>query len=325
MERPSAIDEAAEVLRRGGLVAFPTETVYGLGADASDARAVRRIYQAKGRPPSHPVIVHLASAGQIGDWAATVPDDARAVAEAFWPGPLTLVLPRRSSVPDEVTGGTETVGLRVPGHDLALALLRAFGGGVAAPSANRFGRVSPTTAAAVREEFADEVDLVLDGGPCPVGVESTVVDATGRRLRILRPGAVTGEMMGEVVGYPVVVGEAGSVRAPGTLPAHYAPAARVELVELAGVAERSAELAAAGAAVGLVSPEVPPEQLAEGVRQLAVLPTAADYARGLYEALRSADRLGMDVVLAVAPPPGGIADAVIDRLTRAAASTTAPL
>ncbi len=317
---PLLLDEAVSSLRRGGLVAFPTETVYGLGADASNGRAVARIYELKGRPPTHPVIVHLGSAGMVGEWAVDLTDDALAAADAFWPGPLTLVVARHRRVPDEVTGGSDTVGLRVPAHKLALALLGAFGGGVAAPSANRFGRVSPTTAQAVREEFGDGIHVVLDGGPCRVGVESTVVDATGPRLRVLRPGAVTTRQLSQLLGYDVSVATSSTVRAPGTLPSHYAPAARVELAELDGVGARAAQLSAEGAAVGVLTPVHPGDLASTKVRFLAVMATPEDYARGLYEALRAADRRGIDVVLAVAPQPGGIADAVIDRLTRAAAT-----
>src|SRR3990170_9006427 len=199
------ISAAVDVLRGGGLVAFPTETVYGLGADAANPDAVDRIFVAKGRPRAHPVIVHLAEPAAAKEWAAEVPDFAAALADAFWPGPLTLVLPRSDLVPDAVTGGLLTVGLRVPAQPLALELLRAFGGGGAAPSAHRFGRVSPTRAEHVRADLGVAVDMILDGGPCPVGVESTIVDCSGPDPRVLRPGGVPVESLEAVIGYKVDV------------------------------------------------------------------------------------------------------------------------
>src|SRR5690349_19076998 len=205
MARTSDIEKAAGVLRAGGLVAFPTETVYGLGANAEDPAAVSRIFQVKGRPPSHPLIVHLGGAELLGDWVEDVPATARLLAERFWPGPLTLVLRRGRRVPLEATGGLETVAVRVPDHPVALALLSAFGGGVTAPSANRFGSVSPTTADHVRAELGDAVDFVLDGGPCEVGVESTIVDVTGDVPTVLRPGGVTREDLEAVLGFPPAV------------------------------------------------------------------------------------------------------------------------
>lgn len=228
--RSGDIEKAAGVLRVGGLVALPTETVYGLGANAEDPAAVARIFQVKGRPPSHPLIVHIGGAEHLGDWVEGVPTTARLLAERFWPGPLTLVLRRGRRVSLEATGGLETVAVRVPDHPVALALLSAFGGGVAAPSANRFGSVSPTTADHVRAELGDAVDFVLDGGPCEVGVESTIVDVTGDFPSVLRPGGVTREDL-EAVGCPLAVHSTSRVRVPGQHPSHYAPRARVVLVE----------------------------------------------------------------------------------------------
>src|SRR5262245_1331063 len=225
------IVRAAEILRRGGLVAFPTETVYGLGADAGNPAAVARLYAVKGRPGNHPVIVHVGAPSQLADWAADVPEAARRLGDALWPGPLTVVVRRAASVPDAVTGGGDTVGVRVPDQPVALALLRAFGEGIAAPSANRFGRVSPTTAEDVRADLADDVDVVLDDGPCSVGVESTIVDCSGAEPVILRPGGVSRERVGEIVGHPVPLRRDGLVRAPGTLKSHYAPEATVLLVD----------------------------------------------------------------------------------------------
>jgi len=334
------IAAAVDVLRAGGLVAFPTETVYGLGADAANAAAVGRIFTVKGRPRNHPLIVHLAEATAIKGWAADVPPDAWALAEAFWPGPLTLILPRADHVPDAVTGGASTVGLRVPNQPLALDLLDAFGGGIAAPSANRFGRVSPTTAAHVRADLGADVDLILDGGACAVGVESTIVDLSwGAVPRVLRLGGLSVEALSGVLGHPVVVsavaaGEvsgfvpvsvdteaaaAEAVPAPGTLPSHYAPEARVEVVAADAVAERAAALLGQGSRVGLLAPRRIPG-LPDGVDALPPAGGPQAYAKCLYQRLREADRRGLDVLLAVPPPPTGIGAAVADRLRRAASA-----
>jgi L-threonylcarbamoyladenylate synthase len=218
------VSRAADLLRAGELVAFPTETVYGLGADASNPRAVARIFAAKGRPADHPLIVHLPDAAHLPRWAVDIPDAAHKLAAALWPGPLTLILRRHPSVSDAITGGQNTVGLRVPNHPLALQLLREFDGGVAAPSANRFGHVSPTTAAHVREELGTSVALILDGGPCAVGIESTILDLSGTHARILRPGMLDADAIAGILGAPPIVG--GSPDAPrvsGSLEAHYAP------------------------------------------------------------------------------------------------------
>jgi L-threonylcarbamoyladenylate synthase len=329
---------AVSVLRRGGLVAFPTETVYGLGADAANPEAVGRIFAVKGRPRAHPVIVHLAEVTAIKEWAADVPPDAWMLAEAFWPGPLTLILPRAASVPDAVTGGAGTVGLRVPAQPLALELLAAFGGGVAAPSANRFGRVSPTTAAHVRADLGSDVDLVLDGGPCSVGVESTIVDLSRGVPRVLRLGGLSVEDLSEVLGHPVEVtavalgeapapagsgamgsGAAAAVPSPGTLSSHYAPEARVEVLPADAVAARARQLLGEGRRVGLLAPQRM-AGLPSGVDALPPAGGAQAYAQCLYQRLREADRRGLDVVLAVPPPAAGIGAAVADRLRRAAAA-----
>jgi L-threonylcarbamoyladenylate synthase len=294
----AAIGRAVEVLRAGGLVAFPTETVYGLGADATSATALDRLFTVKGRPRDHPVIVHLPEPVAVERWAAEVPEDARALAREFWPGPLTLVLRRLPHVLDAVTGGRPTVGLRVPAQPVALALLRAFGGGLAAPSANRFGRVSPTTAAHVREDLGADVGVILDGGPCAVGVESTIVDCAGAEPVILRPGGVPREAVEAVLGkrVPMERGVAGG--APGTLAAHYRPQARVEIVTADAVGARRRALSEEGRSVGvLVGVEAP----------------------HLYARLREADAAGFDVILAVLPDEVGLGAAVADRLRRAAA------
>jgi L-threonylcarbamoyladenylate synthase len=333
------IISAVDILRRGGLVAFPTETVYGLGADAANPAAVDRIFAVKGRPRTHPVIVHLAEPTAIKAWAADVPPEAWTLAEAFWPGPLTLILPRADHVPDAVTGGAGTVGLRVPDQPLALELLAAFGGGIAAPSANRFGRVSPTTAAHVRADLGTDVDLILDGGPCAVGVESTIVDLSRSAPRVLRLGGLSVDALSEALGHPVEVtavaagepsdtadgpgaaaaGGTGAVRAPGTLPSHYAPEARVEVVAAEAVAGRAVTLLSEGRRVGLLAPRRI-EGLPAGVDALPPAGGAQAYAQCLYQRLREADRRGLDVLLAVPPPEVGIGAAVADRLRRAAAT-----
>jgi len=308
------VGRAVDVLRCGGLVAFPTETVYGLGADASSVDAVHRLFAAKGRPGDHPVIVHLGDAGHLGEWASTVPDTAAVLARACWPGPLTVIVPRAAHVPDAVTGGLDTVGLRVPDQPLALALLREFGGGVAAPSANRFGRVSPTTADDVRADLGDAVDLVLDGGRCRVGVESTIVDCSGARPVIARLGGTTQARIEELLGTVVPVLAGGEVRAPGTLASHYAPRARVELVEPAELGARTEAARARGERVGVIG--VAADQ--SGAVGLGAPADADAYAHDLYRMLREADAHALDLVLAVPPTGAGIAGAVIDRLRRAA-------
>lgn len=320
-----AVRLAAEVLAGGGLVAFPTETVYGLGALADRPDAVRRVFEAKGRPPGHPLIVHLARADQLAEWADEVPDAARRLAEALWPGPLTVLVARSSRVPDEVTGGRATVGLRVPAHPWALALLEAVGTGIAAPSANRFGSVSPTTADHVRADLGGAVDLVLDGGHCPVGVESTIVDCTTDRPTVLRPGGVPPERLAEVLGAaPDAWAGEGPARAPGMLASHYAPRALVVPVE--DVAEVPAAVAAAPAGpVGVVGPASLPEPVVEWLDrsghdwlELEPVGDPEGYARRLYLRLHQADRLGLAALVAVLPPAQGLGVAVRDRLARAA-------
>jgi L-threonylcarbamoyladenylate synthase len=328
------VESAVAALRAGGLVALPTETVYGLGALASDPDAVARIYAVKGRPSHHPVIVHLADADSIGRWADAVPDYAQRLARRVWPGPLTLVLPKADHVGDYLTGGHSTVGLRSPDHRLTLQVLRRLDDGVAAPSANRFGRVSPTTAQHVDEELSDRLDpardLILDGGPCPVGVESTIVDATGARPRVLRPGAVSAAQVGELGEVPVADGPApvaDAVPAPGTLPAHYAPTARVVLAEPDRL---DAALAALGddVAIGVLAlrdVDLDAGRVVDGTLVPLAQPDDVDgYARVLYGALRRADDLGLPTVLAVLPPDTGVGHAVRDRLRRAAHGSGGP-
>jgi L-threonylcarbamoyladenylate synthase len=298
------IARAVEVLRAGGLVAFPTETVYGLGADAADPDALHRLFAVKGRPTDHPVIVHVARAAQLDELGREVPAVAHALADALWPGPLTLVVRRNPArVAAVATGGRDSVGIRVPDHPLALALLDAFGGGVAAPSANRFGRVSPTTAQHVRDDLGDDVDMILDGGPSSVGVESTIVDVTGAEPVVLRVGGIAEERLAAIVGAPLARRTSGEIAAPGTLASHYAPDTRVVLVNANDLDARAAQLRAEGRTVGV----------------LAAPADAEEHARVLYQRLRDLDRQGLDVILAVLPADSaGLGAAVADRLRRAA-------
>jgi L-threonylcarbamoyladenylate synthase len=312
------IDKAADVLRAGGLVALPTETVYGLAADAENPAAVSRIFQVKGRPPTHPLIVHLAGAQHLGDWVEDVPEAARALAEHFWPGPLTLVLRRGARVPLETTGGLETVAVRVPDHPVALKLLSAFGGGVAAPSANRFGSVSPTTAEHVRAELGDAVDFVLDGGPCQVGVESTIVDATGPNPSILRPGGVTREDLEAVLGHDLAVPATSHVRVPGQHPSHYAPRARVVLVDPEQVVAEAEREQALGRRVGVFLPAALAGTPVHAHAVLTLPESAAAYARGLFGYLRELDQRGCELIVASLPAEEGLGLAIANRLRRAA-------
>ena len=310
------IVRAVEVLRAGGLIGLPTETVYGLGADASNDLAVRRIFAVKGRPSTHPLIVHVGSVESAREWAlGGLTEAGEKLATAFWPGPLTLIVKRSARASDAVTGGQDTVGLRVPRHPLALALLEAFGGGVAAPSANRFGRVSPTTAAHVLHELSDGVDLILDGGPSHVGVESTIVDVTHDPPRLLRPGGVSREAIEAVLGRTLVLAtHATDVRAPGMLESHYAPRAGLWLVSAEEVFAEAQRRRDAGAKVVVLAPAS--ISLPDGVVRLSVPPDDAGFARVLYAHLREADALG-DLILAVPPAESGLGLAVRDRLQRA--------
>ena len=317
----SAMADAAANLLAGNLVAFPTETVYGLGADACNADAVARIYSVKGRPADHPLIVHVASMDALGDWAADVPAYAIALARDFWPGPMTLIMKRSSLASDFVTGGQDTVGVRMPDHAIALGLLEAFaragGKGIAAPSANRFGNVSPTTAQAVENELSEylaDADQILDGGPCQVGVESTIIDCTGDVPRILRPGAVTVPMIEESTG--LRVGDSESVngatvdeeriRVSGSLDSHYAPVAKVLLCETPTAGQ------------GFIAHAN--IQTPEGVIRLASPHSDEEFARVLYAALRAADEQGLREVVVMQPIGMGIGVAIRDRLKRAAHS-----
>ncbi len=296
------VGAALDVIRAGGLVAIPTETVYGLAADAGNDDAVRRVFAAKGRPADHPLIVHVGRAEQLDDWAETVPASAALLASVCWPGPLTVLVPRAAHVLDVVTGGRSTVGIRVPAHPLATELLERFGGGLAAPSANRFGKVSPTTAEHVRRDLGDidgAVDLILDGGPCPIGIESTIVDCNVHPVQVLRPGGISTEQVQRLLA-GAVAPASGASRAPGMLTSHYAPRCPVLLAESVGEARLIASLQ-----------EHP-----------LVLDDVADlvgYAQHLYERMRRADDDGCSAVVAVLPPAEGLGHAIRDRLLKAAA------
>jgi L-threonylcarbamoyladenylate synthase len=303
----SEISRAAEILRAGGLVAFPTETVYGLGADASSAAAVARLYAAKGRPADHPVIVHFATAEEAFSFARVIPPEAKKLAERFWPGPLTLILKRSDKAKDFVTGGQDSVGLRVPSHPVAQELLREFGGGVAAPSANPFGKVSATTAAHVREEL--KVDLVLDGGPSEVGIESTILDLSGSGVVLLRPGKISKK---DLKDFDIQEPSSSSPRHSGGLERHYAPKTPALL---ARPHELDAQIAKRGAAVAVLAFSRPDERVDYWIR-MPREPQA--YAQRLYAALRELDGAGCGTILIESPPETAEWEAVRDRLSRAA-------
>ena len=313
-----AIEKAATLLRSGALVAFPTETVYGLGADAANPAAVRGIFAAKGRPVDHPLIVHLARPGELSKWAAEIPDVAWRLAEAFWPGPLTLILRRAGGASDLLTGGRETIGLRVPGHPIARHLLGRFGGAIAAPSANRFGRVSPTCAQHVWDELAGRIPLILDGGSCTVGLESTIVDVSSSRPAVLRLGGITSEQIEAVLGSFLGETTADSPQVSGSLESHYAPQARVEIVPASELADRAQRLVHEGRKVAVLAIALRESELPKSVIVLEAPHGDEQYARDLYRLLRQADAEGCDVVLAVLPPETGLGRAIADRLRKAA-------
>lgn len=313
-----AIERSATLLRSGALVAFPTETVYGLGADASNSAAVRGIFAAKGRPVDHPLIVHLAAPGELSKWAAEIPDAAWKLAEAFWPGPLTLILRRASGASELLTGSRETIGLRVPSHPVARQLLHQFGGAIAAPSANRFGRVSPTCAQHVWDELAGRIPLILDGGSCTVGLESTIVDLSSGRAAVLRPGAVTSEQIQAVLGNSLGTKGDDSPQVSGSLESHYAPQARVEIVPASELEVRAQRLIQAGKKVAVLAGGRSVADIPAGAVLLETPSSDEMYARDLYRLLRQADADGCEVVLAVLPPETGIGQAIADRLSKAA-------
>lgn len=311
-----SIRHAADLLRQGQLVAFPTETVYGLGADAANPEAVAKVFAAKGRPADHPLIVHIASAAQIGDWAEGVPEGALRLAAHFWPGPLTMILNKKPSVPLAVTGGQNTVGLRVPANPVALQLLQAFGGGIAAPSANRFGRISPTQAAHVAEELGDSVACILDGGPCSVGVESTIIDLSDGIPAILRPGRITRSQLKAVLQTDVRLSPQSKIRAPGMLAVHYAPNTMALLCPADTLITMTDDLCAKGKRIGILAFS---QEIAEiPCLHLLRLPNQAEYYEAaLYSALRALDKLELDTILIEQPPDMEAWAAVNDRLAKA--------
>lgn len=318
----TAMVRAAELLRAGELVAFPTETVYGLGADAGNPKALAKIFAAKGRPADHPLIVHVPDVSHLGLWARNIPDTAHMLAKAFWPGPLTLILKRQPNVPDLVTGGQDTVGLRIPNHPLALELLNAFNGGIAAPSANRFGHISPTSAQHVHEELGAAVALVLDGGVCEVGIESTIVDLSCGEPVILRPGMISAGQIEQVL-HEHVDASAGqgraSPRVSGSLDAHYAPTTPMRLVTAKSLAAEAASAIAAGRRIAVFSRHPPAAH--ECLLWQPAASEAGRYAHDLYARLRTLDQAGVDLILVEAPPQSSAWLAVNDRLTRASRGT----
>jgi L-threonylcarbamoyladenylate synthase len=298
------IHQALKVLQNGGLVGLPTETVYGLGADALNINAVKKIFAAKGRPADHPLIVHIGSVEEIMFWAENIPDEAWTLAKHFWPGPMTLILNKKSHVPDIVTGGQKTIGLRVPNHPMALELLKKFGGGIAAPSANRFTKVSPTTAQHVADDLKDTVDIILDGGACEVGIESTIIDLSSKNISILRPGAVTAEDLKKVLGFDVPLTTKSEIKVPGQHEVHYSPQAKIILAQESEIAELTKKLQK------------------ENLKNIKVWKSDQnnlnEMAKELYQQFRNADETKLDALIVIPPPHSGIGIAINDRLKRAA-------
>ncbi len=312
----AAIERAVARLRAGELVAFPTETVYGLGADARSPEAVRRIFAAKGRPVDHPVIVHLYDTGLLTDWTTAVPEGAWKLAAAFWPGPLTLILPRDARVDDAVTGGQDSVGVRVPAHPVARKLLSAFGGGIAAPSANRFGRISPTTAQHVADDLGDAVSMILDGGPCDVGIESTIIAFVGDEPVLLRPGAISLSDIFRALGRAPRTRDAAAPRASGTLASHYAPRTPATLVPPGALHAEIGQLAERDELIAVLARTVAqPDDFTD--IWINAPESAAAYAHDLYANLRALDAANADAILIEAVPIDDPWLAVHDRLTRA--------
>jgi L-threonylcarbamoyladenylate synthase len=326
---PALLADAVARLRAGELVAFPTETVYGLGADASNPEAVRRIFALKGRPSSHPLIVHLPDVSHLGRWAASVAPAADLLARKFWPGPLTLIVDKAAHVSPQITGGQDSIGLRVPAHPLAQALLRAFGGGIAAPSANRYGHISPTTAAHVRREFGADVPLVLDGGACAVGIESTIVDARGNDVRILRPGMLGAENIATALRHlpGVRLVEEGAAadapRVPGSTASHYAPAVPLSVSGREALLGQLESTVGAAKHVAVIARTPPPAALRARVESGAIVWStiagdAAAYAHDLYAVLHDLETRGVSRILVEEPPSKPEWQAIRDRLQRAA-------
>jgi L-threonylcarbamoyladenylate synthase len=315
------IESAVQALRDGELVAFPTETVYGLGANAQNPAAVRKIFEVKGRPPNHPVIVHLDSPRYLHRWVREVPPGAMRLAEAFWPGPLTMVMPRAANVHDVITGGQDTIAIRVPAHPMAQQVLTAFGGGIAAPSANRYGRLSPTRAEHVREEFGEAVRVILDGGECQIGLESTIVAFEADSVRLLRPGSITAAQLKKVVDELLIGVDAASPRVPGSPPTHYAPRTPLTIVP-AGEIDAQADASSAGGRRVAVLAQRLPLRAHKYVTWINAGRRPEGYGRDLYTNLRTLDKAGCQCILVQGVPDGEHWDAVRDRLLRAATSVS---
>ena len=324
---PDDLERAVALLEAGMTVVFPTETVYGLGADGSNPEAVRRIYELKGRPAHHPLIVHVSGLGELDAWADPIPPEAWRLAERFWPGPLTLILPCREGVSRAVTGGRPTIAVRVPDHPVATALLQAFGGGIAAPSANRFGRLSPTTSGHVREEFGEEAGMILEGGPCRIGVESTIVSLAGPTPLILRPGAISAGEIGKVLGREIGGSSEGPMvpAAPGSHSVHYAPKTPLEIVSGTHLPGRVFRTIRAGGKAGIVALTQGAGSFGSDKVATILMPSRADeYARELYAALHRLDRSGCDRLFVERPPATEEWTAVRDRLGRASTGRSDP-
>jgi L-threonylcarbamoyladenylate synthase len=318
-DRRNEILDALEELHAGRQIGLPTETVYGLAADATDPSAVEGIFRIKGRPKGHPLILHVAEASWLVRFCRDVPPSAERLAERFWPGPLTLVLFRNENVPDVVTGGLETVAIRVPDHPVALDVLRRFGRPLAAPSANRFGAVSPTTRAHVVRDLGNQIAVVLEGGSCRIGVESTIVDMTRHPPRILRPGAVSKYQIEEALGFELPCDDGQGPAAPGTLEAHYCPRAMVRIVESASIFDEARRLSLLGTRVGLIAPVPLPSDLE--IPAVVTGDRSADLAHELYGAFRALDESDCELILVSLPDDDGIGVAVADRIARAAAGS----
>jgi L-threonylcarbamoyladenylate synthase len=319
---PEQIERAVQALRAGEPVAFPTETVYGLGADAGNPAALQRVFDLKGRPSTHPLIVHVAGGEQLPGWARAIPASAQRLAARFWPGPLTLVLPRAAHVLPLVTGGQDTVALRVPAHPVAQRLLAAFGGAIAAPSANRYGHVSPTSAAHVRAEFGEQLRIVLDAGEATLGLESTIVACLDERVLLLRPGLITRSALQQVVGPVLTPAVADAPRVPGALRAHYAPRTPLSIVAAAELDVLAAQWAARGVRIGVLAQQ-PARARARQIRWIDAGEDPEHYAHDLYAHLRALDASGAQRLLVQEVPPGEPWDAIRDRLSRAAAAHAA--
>lgn len=312
----SDIQQAVAILRKGGLVAFPTETVYGLGADAKNPDALAKIFHAKGRPVDHPLIVHISDISQLSDWVSEIPPVAYALANHFWPGPLTMIFKKAPHVLDIITGGQDTIGVRIPNHPIATALLKNFGSGLAAPSANRFGRISPTTAAAVREELNEAVDLVLDGGPCEVGVESTIIDVNAKAPVILRPGMLSKTQIEDVIQASITTNTLNAPRVSGSHESHYAPTTKTILIDpkniptfLENINKDQLPMAFVTAKTKLL----PRNQ----IDCIAMSTNPIQYAHDLYSTLRELDKKNYKQIVIEEVPQGSEWDAIRDRLQRA--------